>query len=153
MTVRSTTGAQRELRAAHEAGLHGISYRRHIESAGGEELSFDDEPRPTGHAQALKDAWRSGNAQRRSQRRSAAATSAGRAVRAARAGTPSVSRRDVRQAGRTFEGSGTFTGLVVGALLLVLLYVLLQHTKVMTSAATGVTGFLARFMSPAYPLF
>lgn len=152
---RKPTAANREILAAYQAGLHGISYRSHIDSAGGDELDFDG--KPTEHGRNVKQAWRDGNAERRRQRRADTAararTGASRAAAAARRAAPSPSKRDVRQAAATFGGNGSALGLLVGAFALVLLYVLLANTKVMTNALSGVTRFLTNFMSPYQPLF
>lgn len=158
MTARSQPGpttkaTDAELNAAHQAGLHGVSWARHAQAGGGAEVDFDG--RPTEHGRLLKDAWRAGDAERRRQARAdtvARARTGARKAAAIAGRAPAPGRRDLRAAAATVEGTGSWLGLAVAAFGLVLLYVLLT-TGVASKVFAGVSSWLVRFMSPNYPLF
>ncbi len=56
------------------------------------------------------------------------------------------------QASDVLGGGGSPVGLLVGALALVLLFVLLQNAKGLSAAFANMSGWLARFVSPYHPL-
>jgi hypothetical protein len=66
-------------------------------------------------------------------------------------------RRDIshgeRAATSTFEGHGSFLGVVIAAFSLVLLYIALSRLSAVSALVRDVTSWLAKFLSPNYPLF
>lgn len=88
---------------------------------------------------------------RSASRAAVAAGHAGaRAARTVRRRGPAQARRGAKALTGTVSNA---TGLLVGALLVVLLYVLLINGKAVASFFSGLVGFLTDLVNPAKPLF